>query len=276
MTLHIQVVTEDDEKPGSKYLIHHLTAYWEEQGHRVTFGPTRRLDADLGIMHIDRTWLPPACIPGNPGRRPLLNASVLDISKRRFSRNLLSPDSDFTGPVIVKTDANSFGKRDRHQLPALPLGSLRRRLAAHGYWKLARLLPPKDYPLYERLSDVPDWIWKRGDLVVEKFLPERSEEGFSLRVWMFLGEHDYSARLFSRHPIVKTGNICRFEYIHDVPDVLREARADLGIDYAKFDYVVVNGEPSLLDINTTPTVHLSRPRSENVRHLAAGLSGYTR
>ena len=39
-----------------------------------------------------------------------------------------------------------------------------------------------------------------------------------------------------------------------MPDELRVVRAALGFDYGKFDFVLRNGKPILLDVNRTPTV----------------------
>lgn len=274
MTAHIHVITAHGERLRSKHLIHPLIDTWKDQGHHVTVGPTRRLEADLGILHIDRTWVQPSCVPANPLQRPLLNAGLLDISKRRISQNLLSRRSGYTGPVIIKTDANYFGRTDRDASSHGRPGRLRRRLVEKGYWNLARTLPPRDYPVFDDISAVPGWIWKRDDLVVERFLPERHGQEYALRVWMFLGNHEYGVRLFSRSPIVKTENITRFDYLHDVPDYLREVRADLGVDYGKFDYVVADGQPVLLDVNKTPSVVRSTPRTSNLLHVAAGLSDF--
>lgn len=271
--MHVHVITSPGETLDPRHVLSLLIACWRESGHRVTVGPVRRLEADLGIMHVDRTWVAREWVPDNPGRYPLLNAGVLDISKRRISRQLLRRDSDYAGPVIIKTDANCFGNRERARDSRWRLQALRYRLARRGYWRWMRQLPPGDYPVYDNLQTVPAWIWRRAGLVAERFLPEIENGEYVLRVWMFIGAREYGVRLFSRHPVVKAGRITRHEYIHEVPQQLRDIRAQLGIDYGKFDYVMVGGEPILLDANKTP-VAVSTSRSENVRNLALALDDY--
>jgi hypothetical protein len=83
MSAHLHIATLPDEELRPAYLIGQLAGLWREQGHRITVGPTARLEADVGMVHIDRTRVSARCVPANPDRRPLLNESVLDISKRR-------------------------------------------------------------------------------------------------------------------------------------------------------------------------------------------------
>ena len=77
----------------------------------------------------------------------------------------------------------------------------------------------------------------------------------------------------SRHPVVKVANIYRHEYLHEVPDSLRETRRALGFDFGKFDYVMVDGQAILLDANKTPTI-AGTSRTPNLLRLAKGLSGF--
>lgn len=256
------------------YLMSCLAELWREQGHRVTVGPSLRLDADIGILHVDRTFVPVQCVPDNPKGRPLLNASILDISKRRISKNLVGPDSNYTGQVIVKTDANSFGWPER---AAMSNWILRRFYHLLGYavsWRLTRELLCANYPVLDSLKCVPEWVWSRDDLVVEKFLPEVEGNEFMLRVWDFFGDQEYGVRLFSHNPIVKVRGITRYEYIDSVPESLRQVRRKLGMDFGKFDYVMVNGEAVLLDVNKTPTVRAARSPNSNHQRLASGLASY--
>ena len=54
-------------------------------------GPAGEPEADLGILHIDRTRVRPEEIPADRSRTRLLNSRVLDISKRVISTLLVSP-----------------------------------------------------------------------------------------------------------------------------------------------------------------------------------------
>ena len=269
--IHIVTMPSEVLRPDS--LISRLAEYWKEQGHGLSVGPATVLEADIGLMHVDRTWVPAAAVPANPAAIPLLNGRVLDISKRRISANLLGPDSAHDGPVIIKTDANAFGKPELRGLSRLGFQRLRRRLSGRLPWRLLRDLPPGTYPVLDRLAEVPDWVWRRDDLVVERFCPEIAGDEFVLRLWLFFGDREYGVRLFSREPVVKVANMTRYEYLDAVPDSLREARQKLGMAFGKFDYVMVDGRAVLLDVNKTPTVS-ARARSANQANLAAGLAHY--
>lgn len=276
MSPHIQIITLPNENFLSSYLISHLAMAWHEQGQKITIGPAKQLDGDIGILHMDRTWISDAWLPDNPQRRPLLNGSLLNISKRRVSSNLLERDSRHTGPVIIKTDANYFGWPERSSTSSRTMLRFYRKLMQKNIsWKLTRQFLPGSYPVLESIDRIPAWVWRREDLVVEKFLPEMEGNEFALRIWIFFGNKEYGVRMFSRNPVVKASGITRHEYIHNVPDSIRKVRNQLGIDFGKFDYVMVNGEAVLLDVNKTPTVAAPNPqntdRSPNITLLASGL-----
>jgi len=69
------------------------------------------------------------------------------------------------------------------------------------------------------------------------------------------------------------GSTSRSEFIADVPEAIRAARRHLGFDYGKFDFVIHQGQPILLDTNSTPACSgRSSPRLEAIAdELAAGL-----
>lgn len=258
--------------------MNHLAMIWREQGHKITVGPAKRLDGDIGILHIDRTWISDAWLPDNPQGRPLLNGSLLDISKRRISSNLLERDSCHIGPVIIKTNANYFGWPERSSTSSrIMLRFYRKLMQKNISWKLTRQFLPGSYPVLDSIERIPAWVWRRDDLVVEKFLPEMEGNEFALRIWIFFGNKEYGVRMFSRNPVVKAGGITRHEYIHDVPDSIRKVRDQLRIDFGKFDYVMVNGEAMLLDVNKTPNVAGPNPSNTpgpNMLLLASGLADY--
>lgn len=274
MNKHIQIITLPNEKFRASHLVSCLAEYWREQGYRVTVGPSLRLDADIGILHVDRTVVPAQCVPDNPKGRPLLNASILDISKRRISSNLVGKDSNYAGQVIVKTNANFFGRPEKADMTNSIVGRFYHSLGRALSSGLKRELLHNNYPVLDSLNRVPNWVWKRDDLVVEKFLPEVEGNEFALRIWVFFGDQEYGARLFSRNPIVKARRMTHYEYIDSVPEKLRQIRRNLGMDFGKFDYVMVNGEAVLLDVNKTPSVNKSRSPNSNLPRLASGLTGY--
>ena len=76
-------------------------------------------------------------------------------------------------------------------------------------------------------------------------------------------------RVVARDRTVKGEGIFRRETI-EIPPEIRARRKQLGIDYGKFDFVIHEGKPYLLDANKTP----GRPPSAAiVPILAEGLAG---
>jgi hypothetical protein len=264
---HIHVVTDRPRFLEARYLVSELAGYWHRSGIRVSTGPAWEAAADLGILHIDRTRLRPEEVPEGAPR--LLNGRVLDISKRVFSSQLLSPGDDWDGPVIVKTNLNHFGIPEVHGRPPALLARARLRFARLS-WRLARALPPGHYPVLPRLASVPDWVWSDPELLVERFVPERDRGHYCLRGWMFFGARSYAYRLFSTHPLVKSGSMVGYEFLEGAPPELEAIRAAHGFDFGKFDYVEVDGRPILLDANKTPTV-VGEGESPRMRHLAEGV-----
>jgi hypothetical protein len=213
----------------------------------------------------------PTQVPAVADGARLLNAAVRDISKRHFSSTLLEADSAWDGPVILKTNANYHGLPEASAHRPGPIGRLRSRLP----WRLARQLPPADYPVLAHRSKVPGWVWRRQDLVVERFLPERDGDDYVLRMWLFFGDRGIVYRLVADRPVVKADGIRSFEaHYGEPPPEIAEARRQLGFDFGKFDYVLRDGRPLLLDINKTPAI--SGKSWERTRHLAEGLRGFLR
>ncbi|MFO7569267.1 MAG: hypothetical protein R6W75_05675, partial [Smithellaceae bacterium] len=183
------------------------------------------------------------------------------------------PDSRYTGPVIIKTNANAAG------WPEWAAASSR---IVRGAWRLSGLALPwrltrrffRGYPVLESPDCVPQWVWQRGDLVVERFIPETQGDQYILRSWLFFGDQEYGVKVFSRFPVVKVGNATRHEFIDTVPDAIRQTRIALGMDFGKIDYVIADDKPVLFDVNKTPTVSATGPVSDNLRRLASGLNYY--
>lgn len=227
--------------------------------------------AALALLHVDLTHVPPA-YAALAGQYPrALNAGVLDIAKRRVADGLVAPGDGYEGAVIVKTDLNHGG---------LPERRLSRGLLA----RLGRCLPARwsgtppggDYRVYQRRGQVPAWVWRRPELVVQRFLAERRGPHYALHQWFFLGEASVVSTLLADGPLVKWQNRVGSLPLHDeVPAEIRRRRAELGFDYGKFDYVVQDGRAWLLDANTTPHLGARPPWTERqlavLRLLGAGL-----
>ena len=201
----------------------------------------------------------------------VVNGAAVDMRKRLVSRNLVTRDDGWTGPVIVKTDLNYSG---------IPEKQAAERFRRDG--KPADLPPgpivatTRPYPIFASIDAVLADVWANPGLVVERFLPEQDERGYCVRAWVFCGDRERCTRYRGTHPIVKSATIVAHEPA-PVPDELRAERERLGFDYGKFDFVVRDGQAILLDANRTPSAPPSNPEIEasNAR-LAAGIEGLVR
>lgn len=252
------------------YLVYGLAERWRGAGHRVLVhhGLDDPPPGDLAIANVDLTVVPEAYRALYARYPKVLNARVPDVSKRRFSLDLLDRYSDWLGPVIVKTDAN-FGGR--------PEALLRSVAAAAG---AACDIPAgpvaREYPIYRSLREVPAQVWQTPGLVVERFLPERDARGdYYLHVWMFLGDRDRATLWRASGPIVKAENMLE-RVPTDVPDEVRAWRARLGFDFGKFDFLRHGARWVLLDVNRTPAYPVWVPGSPDpaLDTLAPGLASY--
>lgn len=264
----IHIVTSYPGPLAEHFLLSRLGAVWRDEGRQVTVAPLERLEAGLGLLHIDSTKVDPKLVPSVAATARLLNRRVLDISKRGFSRLLLDAASPWDGPVILKTNANFHGLPEASANPPWWLERLRRQLP----WRLSRQLPANDYPVLPHRDRVPAWVWRRQDLVVERFIPERAGGNYVLRMYLFFGDRGVVYRMEADRPVIKAKGIVSFESTYDEPPPeIAEARQALGFDFGKFDYVLHEGRPVLLDINKTPAV--SGKRRERSTYLAGGLAG---
>lgn len=257
------------------YAIALLAKAWREQGLDVEFTGKYAENARVCILHHDKTRLSKDAIPVAPGGVKSLNGDVLDISKRLFSTLQITADADWTGPVIIKSDLNHFGLPDRGDARSDLVLRARRRLARHS-WRWARMLPEKHYPVLASLNEVPNWVWSDHDLLVEKFVPEYSEDGlYCVRGWIFFGDQGYAYRSLSTDPLVKAISVVRSEFLDDVPAELVALRKQMKFDFGKFDYVVHDGTAILLDANKTPTYPNSDGNlTPRARLLAKGIEAY--
>lgn len=261
----------------SRYFLRDIAETWREDGFRVSVlhGPCPRVDADLAILHVDLTVVPDDYLAFVRQYPVIINGLVTDISKRRISTNLVCRDDGYQGQVIVKTNWNHRGRSEANLAKKGPLlrrysNSLRKKLPWGWRAKLS------DYPIFESVSQVPRAVWHNPDLVVERFLPERRDGFYCLRTWVFLGDKETNSLCYSNQPIVKSGNVIRREAVAEVPDELRQIRRDMGFDYGKFDYAIVNGRGILYDTNRTPTMgSLSKEQLlPSIRLLAEGIRAY--
>ncbi len=229
----------------SQYMFYDMMLALERRGHHVTVqrGLSGRATGDVGLLHVDATVVPRDYVDYAMTFPVCFNLGATDISKHRISAALVDRSSDWQGSVIVKTDLNHSGFAERrHNRHALRAG---------------RQIPfpeapdATDYTVYDHLSEIPPGVFDDPKLVVERFVPEREPDGYALRFWVFCGERGRCTRHVSPKPMVKAKDVIRREPV-EVPEELQRLRKALGFDYGKFDFVVHDGRPILLDANRTP------------------------
>lgn len=270
------LVHELDVVESTPYVVNDLARVWRDWGLEVRV----RRDAAawggdaVGLLHVDLTRVPPEHAAGAAKYAACLNARVLDISKRRVSTHRVRRGDAYDGPVIVKTDRNyAGGKELSHAVrgPWALFAKARNRLP----WVLRSALGHKEYPVYDHPRAVPWLAWLNPDLVVEKFLPERREDGrFNVRTWFFLGDRGVCVKYVMRKAIAVGSDIEGVEFVEDVPETIRRRREELGFDYGKFDFALHDGQPVLFDVNRTPSAGKLRTLPEFpalIQRLAEGI-----
>lgn len=263
---HIAILAHRNEPfEQVPYYLRGIAGIWREKGLKVSVfhGAERAEPADLAIVHVDLTVVPAEYL-ALAARYPIcLNRYASDISKRTISRQLVRLGDGYKGPVIVKADRNCGGAKEAE-------------LAGRRGGRSAIPAPFSDYEVFDATALVPPPVWHDRELVVERFLPEKEGDLFSLRLWYFLGDREFGARNFSKSPIVKSASTVRREPLDEVPDELRELRAELGFDFGKFDYGIVDGRVVLYDANRTPCTGAAviAQSEERYRNLAEGISQY--
>ena len=251
-----------------KFSLKLLLDRWQEDGHEpmIVSGVDDLPDADLAILHLNLSIVGKNYVEAARRYPCVVNGAALDIRKKVVSRNIIGLDDEWDGPVIVKTDLNCGG------LPELEA----RRLALKFGGELVDAPPGRaGYLLYRHKNNVPERFWAQDHMVVERFLPECDGNDFYLRTWIFFGDHERCRRIAGDKPMLKGADYRDIEAV-EVPDFLRSERERLGFDYGKFDFVIHDGEPILLDANKTPGIPPeTRPDlRESYLALAGGLDSF--
>jgi hypothetical protein len=246
--------------------------FWKPAGVRVALQQGLRSPpvADLAILHVDLTVVPQEYLDlGNRYRRTL-NGGVADISKRKVSKALLRENDDYDGPVIVKSDLNHGGFSE-YQL----------RRAGQGRWgRLADALVGRRagqggrrYRLFERREQVPHRLWRNPEYVVEPLYTQRVGALYAMNQWFFLGEAEIVSTLLAPTPLVAMASVTERLPLHgEVPEELRQRRKELGFDYGKFDYIVVDDSPRLIDANRTPHLAGDPPLMPRIQAICGALA----
>jgi hypothetical protein len=277
------LVHRNDAFERAGYILNEVAAVWRDTGVQVSVlnGPGGRMNvdlrADLAILHVDLTVVPADYLAILEQYPLVINGRVRDTSKRAISGQRVRQGDGYEGPVIVKTNRNFGGTMEARLAAEGPILSrfalrLRNRLP----WSWRSSLPVAEYPVFESPTQVPQVAWHNPDLIVERFLPEYHDGHYCLRNWTFLGDKEIITMAYSAKPIVKSRNIIHREPLTEVPDDLRQLRRDLGFDFGKFDYSIVDGKAVLFDANRTPSLG-SLPRKEFLAHaqlLAEGIKAF--
>ena len=264
----------------SSYIIHYFADVWRAEGHAVlfSFGVGEFLPADIALLHVDLSIVPEAYLE-HAGRYAIaLNARVRDIRKSAFSRQLVGANDTYDGPVIVKSDLNCAGRPERtlRRAEAARRSAMHRVLNRWQEWRQGVRSLSQPYRVYDSLAAVPPALRRDRRFVVERFLPEQDDAGYHLRVYHFLGDRSSCARLTGQTAIVTGASARTITPIEPHPEIVA-LRHRLGFDYGKFDYVMHDGQPVLLDVNKT-TAHADLPptpeRLARWRERAGGLFSY--
>lgn len=268
------------------YAVSALADTWRRDGHTVfyLFGIRKFIPADLVLVHVDLSVVPDEYIAFAEQYPVVLNGKVRDIRKSTFSPHFLLPNDPYTGPVFVKANFNYAGGPETYRLGRFPFPLSH---TGHYFVKGLKILmhaidrrpfrKPADYLRIDSLRKVPVKWFKRTDVVIQRFCPEIEDGLYHTRFYVFIGNRYYCERLSSPVPVVNSGSAVRTEYIEVHPEMER-LRHELKFNYGKFDYVIHEGVPVLLDINKTIGVpRRITPELQAARiHCAEGLYSYFR
>lgn len=249
------MILKNTHNPKRSYVIDALAVRWIKMGYEVVthYGTKNLPHADIVILHVDKTIVPDEyaeCLSQYP---VVLNRNVLNISKSLISKNMVRPEEDYSGPVIIKTNANFGGVREAREKNIFPKKKRwwRWLLKMKPNWEKIDELNPHHYPIFKNKESIPAGVWKNKNLIVEKFLPEIENGLFFLRYWVFLGEQGWAGRFGAKKQIIKFRKRVTKDVLVPVPDELKIVRKKLGFDYGRFDFVEHNGKTVLYDVNKT-------------------------
>lgn len=280
---HRAIIFHEHERnrnlPG--FAIWHLAELWQKAGIKVIalFGVKKYIPADLAILHVDLTVVPQEYVEF-AHRYPLaLNEGLTNIKKTVISRNRVSSHSGYEGRVIVKSDLNYAGQPER-KLLGTPWSRLVFRIGRRMPSYRASILgsgphfsSPTDYVIHESPGSVPrDWF-HRDDLIIEKFIPEMQDGLYCVRLYHFLGNRGICILRKSGLPIVNTSTTTIRERV-EVHPVIVSLTKSMKFDYGKFDYVIHEGEPVLLDANKTPGAGKTATFASMCPEWAQGIRNY--
>lgn len=243
-------------RPEMHYLIEPVMSFWRCWGAEIV--PVAGADCprgiDLAIVHVDLSRVPVRYIPRSGEAVEVINGQIRDIRKSACLTDLLKPNSDWAGPVIVKSDENHCGIPERlvfegQWTPEAIAYRFRRKWAAlRG--RYVGFDGKERYQVLPSLKDAPDWAFYPGS-VVQPFRPEMKDGRYVLREFYFFGDRHYLNAEVGDTQILTSGKQIEGS-ASAVPAELLALRARLKMDYGKIDYAMVDGEAVAFDINKTP------------------------
>jgi len=257
----IAVIFHEHERKRNirRFAIWHVARFWIKENIEPVFlfGTGKFVPAELALLHVDLTVVPEKYLEFSRLYPVVLNGEITDIRKSRFSKQKVRPGDGYEGPVIVKSELNYAGQPER-KLSGHSLSRLAFRIKCRfpsfrpeGLGMGPAFASPQGYRIYHHANSVPaDWF-RRDDILVERFIPEIHRGLYGLRVYHFLGNRGVCMLRKARHPIVNTSTVVSREQVDVHPEIAALAKT-LKFDFGKFDYVVHEGQPVLLDANKTP------------------------
>lgn len=259
----ILVLLHENERTQKfkKMMIAQMFPHWRRQGYKVIVqkGTQRITPADLLVAHVDLSVIPESYRRFFQHYPCVVNGRVTDIRKATYSENILNRGTDFSGMVIAKSNYNYNGKPEQQLLNDSGYAS-----------------PFQDYPVFKNVAEVPDLYWDHPNVIIERFLPETDGKAYYLRQYAFLGDQEVWLRMGSHSPVVAASKAFVYQNIEPDPTV-RTFRERLGFDYGKFDYVIHEGKPVLLDANKTQGGGVSthfKEYGDTTRQRALGISSF--
>ena len=244
------VVTHEFDRFGSPsdgagdYLLFDVLKQLEGLGHSwvVSNGPNP-IAGDVAFLHVDCTYVGKDYLALAEHYPRTINFGTGDISKRTVSRLKLASDDDWGGKVMIKPNLNCGGLAEQgHNQRARRAGQPPPHPAVPGK------LP---YCVVGSIANVTPDEWANPNLIVERFMPETDPQGFAIRTWVFMGARERCTRTVTPRWFAKASEAISYAPA-EIPDELRRERERLNFDYGKFDFVVNDGTPYLLDANRTP------------------------
>lgn len=201
------------------------------------------------FMHVDLSELPAPFERVHVAYPRCINGRALTISRRLYSRALLTRDTGYDGPVIVKSVLNHRGLPElrfaqRRGLTVSPWGAARRELRE-------RWCP--EYRLHASVKEVPEEVWDDASLIVECFLPGRLEGPVVKYRHDFMLDLELNTRTTFDSLLCHPETAMRVEFVDAAPEEVHRVRRALRLDYGSIDYFMVDGEPWVIDANKTTT-----------------------